>query len=42
MRTRHDDLQERYEKMKINGWKYLVPNIMELNELKQIAGTWYR
>lgn len=34
--------QERYEKMKINGWKYLVPNIMELNELKQIAGTWYR
>jgi len=32
---------ERYDKMLVNGWKYLSPNIMDIEDIKRIASTWY-
>lgn len=34
--------KERIRKMKENGWKYLDPNVMTLDELKKIVSVWYR
>ena len=34
--------RERFDQMSINGWKYLNPNILTIDEIKQQVIKWYR